>query len=699
MRILNRSKQSIDLSKLYNPRGVALVGASEDLEKYNGRTLQYAKESGYKGALYPVNPRYEQVFGLHCYASISDIDAPIDVVVALVAAHRLPVLYENMRQLGVGFLVVLGELISSDDPVPEATLAMFLESAANGGPRILGPDCAGYYSPHVPAATGISSALQMGKVPPGHIGVISQSGGVAGVLIDRARHYGTGFSHITATGKAIDITLLDHLEFMIDDPLTRCISLCYEELDDYHRFFDLAEKARKRDKPIIVLKTGRTQEAAGAMQSHSGRIIGSWDVQEAAYRRHHIVLAKTVDDLHIAASLLSRFRVDPDSGIGGAACSGGYSVSLVDRIVDHGLKVATLTAETCRRIARETGQKNAANPVDAGAWEDIANDYTDVVATLRALDDDPGIGATIYSELLFIGMEKVLPALIEFHRNSTKPHITCLQATEFPENFVKTLRNGGGLVVDTPERALQALNVLYDYAKLQAQLTLTPPPMRVPSALLDDYPSGLLNNTQAHELLAEYGITPVDEYYPQTNDQAQRFADQLGYPLVLKAEVEGIAHKTEAGLVQTGIKTAKELNTAMHTMNSAMTGFSGYVMQRQIENGIEILLGARIDAAVGSVVVLNFGGIFAEAMGKPETELAPVNYATAQAMIGRMDSRGILSGYRGRAALDVEALAQLITRFSELVYHSIEHLTEVDLNPVIVNEDGVFIVDVVIVIG
>ena len=416
-----------------------MVGASEDLEKYNGRTLQYAIQSGYKGGLYPVNPKYDQLFGLRCYASINDIEEPIDVVVALVAALRLPALYEDMRLKGVSFLVVLGDLVSSKDPDRAASLAAFLKAARNGGPRILGPDCAGYYSPHVPAATGISSALQVGRVPSGHIGVISQSGGVAGVLIDRARHYGTGFSHITATGGAVDITLLDHLEFMIDDPLTKCISLCFEELDDYERFFALAIKAHKLDKPVIVLKTGRTQESAGAMQSHSGRIVGYWDLQEAAFRRHHIVMAKTIDDLHIAASLLSRFRVDPDSGIGAASCSGGYSVSMADRIVDHGLKVVSLAAQTSQRIANETGQKNAANPVDAGAWEDVANGYSDVTATLRALDDDPGIGATIYSELLFIGMDKLLPELIEFHHHSKKPPYHLLAGYRIPGQVCKDL--------------------------------------------------------------------------------------------------------------------------------------------------------------------------------------------------------------------------------------------------------------------
>ena len=690
------NKPSVNLHQLYTPRGIAMVGASNDLEKYNGRTLQYAIDSGYAGGLYPVNPKYQTVLGLPCYASVADIEAPVDVVVALIAAHRLPKLYDDIQQIGASFLVVIGDLVSTEGAEAETTMARFHEAIKNDGPRILGPDCAGYYSPHVPSATGIASALQMGKVPKGHIGVISQSGGVAGVIIDRARHYGTGFSHITATGKAFDIDLLDHLEFMLDDPLTKCISLCYEELDDYPRLFKLAARARQLDKPIILLKTGRTKEAAGAMQSHSGRIIGDWDVQEAAYRRHGIVLAKTIDDMHIAASLLTRFRVDPQTGIGGATSSGGYSVSLADRIVDHGLKVATLAPDTCQRIAQETGQKNAANPVDAGAWHDIANDYTDVVATLCALDDDPGVGATVYSELLFIGMEKMLPELIAFHRNANKPHITCLQATEFPAHFVKTLRDGGGLVVDTPERALQTLDVLYSYARFQQQ---NPPPLpveRIPSCLLDQHPKGLLNSREARALLAEYGITLLDERSPESFAQAQKHARELTYPLVLKAEVAGVAHKTEAGLVKTDINNDAELDAAMQSMAAVMGKEGRYVVQPQIDDGIEILLGARIDKAVGSVVVLNFGGIFAEAMGKPETELAPLDETTASAMVERLDPNGILSGYRGRTLLDVDALVQLICRFSELIYNNAKRLKEIDLNPVIVCEKDVFIVDVLI---
>lgn len=691
------SNSLIDLNRLYNPRGIAFIGASENLDKYNGRTLQYAIESGYTGGLFPVNPKYESLFGLTCYSSVKDIDAVIDVAVSLVAAHRIPALYDDLTRMGVKFLVVPGDLVAVEDPGAEVAVSEFLKLAKNGGPRILGPDCAGYYSPHVPSAVGISSALQLGGIPKGCIGVISQSGGVAGVLIDRARHYGTGFSHITATGKAVDITLLDHLEFMIDDPLTECISLCYEELDDYDRFFRLADKAHKANKPIIVLKTGRTQEAAAAMQSHSGRILGAWDVQEAAYRRHRIVLVKTIDDLHIAASLAGQFRVDPDSGIGAATSSGGYSVSLADRIVDHGLKVATLTADTCARVARETGQQHAANPVDAGAWHDIANDYTDVVATMRALDDDPNVGVTIYSELLFIGMDKILPELIDFHRNAKKPHITCLQATEFPARFVKTLRDSGGLVVDTPERALQAMEVLYNHARLMAQLALPMQLTRVPSKLLNSDVGQVLNSADSRTLFAEYNISLVASYYPKSPEQALVQAANIGYPLVLKGEVPDITHKTEAGLVQTDINNNTELETAILRMTPAVGAEGKFVLQPQVNKGIEILLGARIDPAVGAVVILNFGGIFAEAMSKPETELAPLNHQTAKALIGRIDPMGILSGYRGRALLDVEALAILITRFSNLVYHNYKRLLEVDLNPVIVTENGVFLVDALVI--
>ena len=254
-------------------------------------------------------------------------------------------------------------------------------------------------------------------------------------------------------------------------------------------------------------------------------------------------------------------------------------------------------------------------------------------------------------------------------------------------------------MVDTPERALQALNVLYDYAELQKSPLIPLPSERIPDPLLKSCPEGILGASKARRLLASYGIELIEDYYPDSFDDAEKLAEEMGYPLVLKGEVEGIAHKTEAGLVKTGINTADQLRASMKTMAISIAGRGCYVMQRQIENGIEILLGARIDAAVGSMAALSFGGIFVEVMGKPQTEFAPFDPDIAQAMIDRMDPRSVLSGYRGRPCFDVNKLAQLISRFSELIYHNRDYLREIDLNPVIVNEDGVFVVDVMIAVG
>jgi acyl-CoA synthetase (NDP forming) len=405
-------------------------------------------------------------------------------------------------------------------------------------------------------------------------------------------------------------------------------------------------------------------------------------------------MAKTVDDLHIAASLLCRFRVEPESGIAGASCSGGYAVSFADRIVEHGLRVATLSDETFHRIARETGQKNPSNPVDAGAWRDIANDFTDVVDTLKALDDDPNVGATVYTELLFIGMEKILPDLIEFHRTAKKPHLTSLQSTAFPAGFVQTLRDGGGLVVDTPERALQALNVLYSHARLQqADNPQGFPPVRTPSTAWKHLPSGLLSSADARSILSEYGVPLIDEETFTDTNKAITIAERMGYPVVLKGDVDGLAHKTEAGLVTTGLRNANDLRKALGAMAEKIHEKGHLVLQRQIEHGLEIMVGARINANVGSVVVLNFGGIFAEAMGVPQTELAPFDEKTAHSMIRRMDPKGVLSGYRGRPVLDVDGLARLVSNFSQMIHHNRDHLIETDLNPVIVCTDDVIAVD------
>jgi acyl-CoA synthetase (NDP forming) len=685
-----------DLSRLYEPSGIAFVGASEKLETYNGRTLQYAINSGFEGGLYPVNPRYETLFGRRCYADLESIEGPLDVVVALVGAHRLPSLFEASRAKGVEFLVVIGDLSPGNAQDNSEQQRALVSAGRNGGPRILGPQCAGIYSPCLPLAAGIASALQIAPAPAGGIGVISQSGGVIGCLIDRARLFGTGFSRMASTGGEVDIGTLDHLQYMIADPETQCICLYFEELTDYGRFFALAEQARGAGKPLIAMKAGRSQAAAGAMQSHSGRICGQWDIQAAAFRRHGIVIARDVDDLHIAASLLARHRVDPDSGIGGASGSGGYSVSLADQIVDHGLAVAEIGAKTKERIAARTGQKHAANPVDAGAWDSIAEGQSDVVETLRALDDDPAVGATVYAEMLFIGMDKIVPDLADFHLTAKKPHVTSVQAGPFAAPTVAALRRAGALIVDNPERALRALALLYDHARLQRKCPPGLPPKRRGSTALSNAVPGLLPAATARALLHEYEIPFVRECVSERAEDVDSLAAQLGYPLVLKAEAAGVAHKTERGFVRTDITDVYGLREALSEMNAMPGTIDAYYLQQRVEGAVEMLVGAKTDPDVGAMVIVGFGGLFAESMAPPVYEFAPFDETAARDLLGRVDPKGILSGYRTGKSLDVEGLARLVSRLSHLVHDHREQIAELDLNPVMVGEADSVAVDVLV---
>ncbi|MGE0717167.1 MAG: acetate--CoA ligase family protein [Alphaproteobacteria bacterium] len=674
-----------DLSRLFDPRSIAVIGASEDPARNVARALRATRWAGFSGRLLPVNPRHATVFGDPCAPSFAALEGPVDIVMAFVGPDRLRDVYRECR--GAGFFIAVGDLVPKSDPEVARRTAEILALAGRGWPRIVGPQCVGVVSPATGAAATISTAVDETGLPRGPIGVISQSGGIVSALIERARRIGGGFSHLVSSGGESDLTTNDYLRFMLDDDATRVVAIYAETLPDYPAFLALARAARTRGKAVLLLQPGRSAAGAAAALSHSGRIVGDRAVKDAAYRRAGVVVVDDIDDLLVAGMLLARHR--PIAGTGVAACSlsGGYAAAFGDAIVDHGLRAATFAPETIRRIRAETNQQSPANPIDAGGRGRPRAGYLDVVRTLEILDADADVGATVYAETLFSYMEDMLEVLPGFVRMAAKPHLVCWQAGPMTEPVLAGLRHEGVLTCTDPHTALSALRVFYDHGEIDGDAPPDVPPAPTLTA------TGVLGEDAARALLARHGV-------PFVAEQVARSADALGegltYPVVLKGDLPGCLHKTEAGLVATGIADAAALRAAAARMAAANPGIAGFRAQAMVAGGIELMVGVKADPAVGAAVLLGFGGIYAEAMGPPAVEAAPLDRAAAEALIARVDSKGILSGYRGRH-LARDRLIDLLVAVGTLAAKEWPRLVEIDLNPVIVTADAAVAVDVVVV--
>lgn len=677
------------MHRLFAPRGVAFVGVSEDLGKYGGRCIRYCLDGGYAGGVHPVNPKYDRVFGLPCAPDLRAIEAPVDVVVALVGPAQLPALHQAAHAIGAGYLIAMGGLGEH--------AADLVAAARERGPRIVGPDCVGIIAPHARLAMSISSVLPAGLPRAGRVALISQSGGMLGAAMDRARRSGAGFSALVSCGGEADLGICDYVEHVVGDPSTGAIAIYSEGIDDWRRFFALAGRARELDKPIVLLKAGRSAAGERAALSHSGRIAGDREVLEAACRRHKVILVDDLDDLHVTAEALARFRVAPGSGVGVVSTSGGYAVTVGDALSAAGLDVPALAPATAARIRGEVAQPRPANPVDAAARGTPGREAADVRRALAALADDPGIGATLYAETTLLDMDSLVPELLGHAGSAAKPHLTCWQSGPTVDPVLARLHDGGGFAVDDLRQATAALKALYSHAELAAQ-----PPIVEWRALEGDerfqrLPSGVVEDSLSKSILADCRVPLVEERTATLDADAATAAEQLGFPVALKGILPGVHHKTEHDLVRLDLADGAAVMAAARDLSTRVQGITGFTVQR-MARGVEFIVGVKSDPAIGPVLLLGFGGILAEAMARRAVELLPIDRVRAEAMIDAVDVNGVLAGYRTGRPLARAALAELLTAVGMLAWSQRGRIAEIDLNPVLVDANRAVAVDALLIL-
>lgn len=678
----------MSLVRLLDPRGIALVGASDDLSRYGGRALRYALGSGFAGGIFPVNPRAAALQGVPCHASVEAIPDPVDVVVALVGPARLPDLIERCRARGdVAVVVVVGAIV--EDGPGRARRIAHLKALA-GPVRLLGPMSVGVIVPPIGAAMTISSGWPGGPVAPGGVAVVSQSGGILGAVLDRARLSGVGFSALVSTGEEADVTTAELVEMLADHAPTRSIAVYAEGFDDPARFLAAADRAREAGKPVLLLSPGRTAAGVRAALSHSGRIAGDAEVLAAACRRRGIVQVGDIDDLHVTADALSRIRVRAGTGVGAMSLSGGFAATIADALAAAGVPLPPLAEATVARIRAGGYQARPANPVDAAGRPDQGDVLADTRHCLAALDADPAVGVTLFAETVFLGPEAIVPHLIEHARSSRGPLVVCWQAGPSVRSILADLRAAGIVAVDEVATAARLLKALVDRAAYRPEpAPPAPPRFALPPA------SGPLDADAAAAMLAAFGIARAPASVVPLGGDLGAPARDLGFPLALKGRVPGVVHKTERRLVALDLRDEASLRAAAAAMVRGNPDLAAFELQRMV-SGLEVLVGVKRVPGLGAAVILGFGGILAEAMDVRAVEIAPFGGETAAAMVARVDRRGLLAGVRGGPPLARAALVETLVAVSRLA-HAVPRLAELDLNPVIVAADGAWAVDVVAV--
>jgi acetate---CoA ligase (ADP-forming) len=686
------------LARLLQPRSVAVIGASADPAKTSGRPVEYLQRHGYQGAIYPVNPRYEQIRGLACYARLEALPAVPDVGLVLLGAERAQEAVRGLAALGTPACIVLAGGYAEAGAQGAARQAAL--KAAAGPMRLLGPNTIGLVNVIDGITLSASGALEAEALAAGPIALVSQSGGIFSSLLSRAASAGVGLSRLLATGNEADIDVCDCLEYLLTDEATRVIALYIESLRDPPRFRALAARAAALGKPLVAYKVGRSEPGARAAVSHTGAIAGADRMYEALFRQAGVIRARQFSELLDIPAALALCRPLAGRRIALVTSTGGAATLVTDNLGLQGFEVPDPSAQTAARLAAigpDADWSLEHNPFDvtlAGFQPDILREVFSIV--LQSPDYDALIVVVGASALRH---PEVIPDAIDACRAVTLKPILAYISPAAPA-LLSLLNRRGVPAFQAPEACAAALAALASRPAIplavQAVSGISGPAAEAAAGALVTR-SGLLDEQESRRLFAAFGIGSVREFALDSAAQAAAWAgsptaEALGETVVLKVRSARIAHKSDMGGVRLGVRRER-IGAEAAAMIGEVLGRSGQVpegllVQEQVSGAIEVLLGFRHDPQLGPAIVLGAGGVLAEWIDALAIRLLPLSEGDAAAMIDELRLGVLLAGVRGRPASDRAALEQAIEQFAAMALALGGRLLEAEINPLFVLPGG-----------
>lgn len=718
------------LVSFFRPNGVALIGASGDPAKlgYGILVNLLHPQFGYPGPVYPVNPKAEEILGRRCYPDILSVPDPVELAVIIVPAEMIPPLLEDCGKRGLKAAIIISGGFREVGPEGAERERLSLEIARRYGMRLMGPNGIGVIDTHTPLNTTFAAGMH-GR---GYIDFVSQSGALCGGIIDWAQARGLHFSRFLSIGNKVDVNEADLLEYLSADDLSRVIALYLEDVKDGPAFLEAARKAVSR-KPVLALKTGRTQSGQAATASHTGALASAHTAFRAACKQTGIIEVDKIESLFGAALALAHQPLPQGNRIAILTNAGGPSALAADALEPAGLTLAR-TGPEARAALRAFLNPSAVTdgPVDmlGGAGE---SHYRRALEILLADPANDGI-LLILVPMVLIDPEAILRTLVSVLRESgtRKPVLACLMGEASLKGAFAVADEGGLPAYRFPEDAVQAFGIMRRRA---LWLETEHPFARLPSSIATQRARDLLSAARQNGLRAPgdsrplthdggqrppravdsaagralldiYSIPTPKDKLATTPEEAARFAAEIGFPVALKLASPGILHKTEVGGVllnvadeaaaRQGWQTIVERARAAHPQAE----IRGVQVQQMVRGGQEVIVGVKRDPVFGPLVMFGLGGIYVEALADVSFRLAPLSPRDAEEMIDEVRSAKLLTGLRGAPPADRAALVQVILAIGQLSADCPE-IEELDVNPLLVLPAGrgVLAVDVRMVLS
>ena len=696
------------LDPLFTPRSIAVIGASPN-GGAGSIVLRNMQRLGYTGTVYPINPKYKEIFGYPCYASLRDLPAPADCAAVLLGSRSLLPMLEEAHAAGVKGVWGFASGFAETGGEGRAMQRRIHDFCHESGLLFCGPNCVGYAN--ITDKTCMYSAPLPQAFRPGDIGVIAQSGAVLLALGNANRM--AGFSRLISSGNEAALGLADYMDYLVDDDATHVIALFIETIRDPEAFAAACSRAAEKGKPVIALKVGRSELACLVAATHTGAIAGSDRTLDAFFRRWHVIRVNTLDELLETSILFSGLRGAPTTSrrVGMSTVSGGEMGMLADICSDYGLEFPPLSEEGKAGL-RSVLPPYAplANPLDAWGSGDLKEAYP---ASLSILAREPAVDLLIVSQDMPSNMadeqiaqfSDVAAAAVRARADSGKPVVVVSNISGGIDPSIRKILDDGGVpALQGSTEGVGAVAAWLDWNRALPEETEAPLPL--PADLLAELDTcgGIVPYALSTRVLAHFGITALCERLTQTPEEAKAAAEAIGYPVALKGISPDITHKTETGLVKLNIADAGALRQAWDELERSMNLHhpdarrEGMLIQSMVTGDVvETIAGVNRDPAFGSAVVVGLGGIFVELLRDVSLELAPLSPARAKAMINRLQAAKLLQGFRGKQPADIAALEETLVRLGRMAHALGERLVSLDLNPLMVLPEGqgVRIVDIV----
>jgi acyl-CoA synthetase (NDP forming) len=686
------------LDSLFNPKAVAIIGASTKQFHIGNRIVKNLLDFGYKGQIYPINPKADEIRGVKAYGSILDVPTDVDVVHMVIPAKYVPQAIDDCGQKGVKFVILNGGGFAEVGPEGAAIQEDCLTRARKHGIRIFGPNCQGVINsdPNVRAYCNFTFT----QPDPGTISMVALSGGVAEVIHQAFSELGIGTRMYASNGNAFDITIPDVLQYYGDDEGTRVIVLYVEGLREPQMFLEVCREVAAK-KPILAMKAGRTMEGAKAAASHTGGLAKEDVATDAIFDKTGVLSFRDEGELCQAAIAFSSQPIPRGNRVGMITNTGGPAVIATDVFVNGGLEIPTLSERAKATLTEKLyPEATIGNPVDVLATAEAEH----FRAAMDVMLDEEQIDSLYINFVtpFFVDTEGIAKEIVEVNKQSRKP-IICNLMTDKRQwaGTMRILLDGGVPCYSFPGTAARALVALTRFHEIRSreigQVTTFDDVDRDNAQRILQRARGagrkFLSAAEVYELLGAYGIAVADWRVVSTAGEAEKAAAEIGFPVVIKADSEAILHKSDKGGVALNLRHNDSVRRVLKEMQERFQAADlRFLVQKYLPGGKEVVAGAKIEQGLGHLIMFGMGGVYVEVMKDVVFKLAPVTTVEARDMLSSIRAAPLLKGVRGEKGVDEDGIVEIIQRLSQLVT-DLPTIKELDLNPIVAYEDRVSVVD------